>query len=237
MSKAKANKSTDRLPDRKSDIQPEYPYNQVYTWPGGHELHIDSTPGKERIRIGHSSGTFTEIYANGDRTDVVVGNQQVANKSGVTLSINNNGDISIGGQGRFLVGGGAHIEVAGDAGIAVGGDTMLVGGGNLKASIQDIYLGARGNLNMNIAKNTNIRTAGNMKLETKGNAQIVTEGSLTMNTKGDVAQTSEGKTVVKAEGTMTSESSAVSYVRGSQVQINDGGNSGTPTATPAIPSV
>lgn len=226
----KANPSTERnIKDRpERDVRPEYPNVQQITYPGGQRITIDSTKGYERIRIEHPSGTYTEVYANGDRTDFVVGNSQTTHKSGVTLSINNNGDIAIGGQARFLVGGGAHIEVAGDAGIVVGGDTLLAGGGDLKASIDNAYLGTRGNLNINVAKNTNIRTAGDLTLETKGNTKIKTEGNM--------SQVTDGNTMIASKGTLATDAGGKHTSKGSTIDHN-GPGAPTPDYGTKIPTV
>lgn len=222
------NKETGRYPNRKPEIQPEYPNLHQVTYPGGQRITVDSTKGKERIRIEHPSGTYTEVYANGDKTDFVVGNSQTVNKSGITLTINNNGDIAIGGQARFLVGGGAHIEVAGDAGIVVGGDTLLAGGGDLKASIDNAYLGTRGSLDINVAKNTTIRTAGNLALETKGNATFKTEGNMTQTTSGD--------TMMAARGNIATDGGGLNSSKGARVAHN-GSDAPAPDFGQTIPTV
>lgn len=201
--------SRGRLPNRDNDIKPKYPLNQVTVWPGGHELHIDSTKGKERYRFAHKSGTYTEIYQNGDVTNFVVGHSQTLHKGGVTLSINNNGDVKIGGHNRFVLGAGAHIEVLGNAGIAVAGDTVLAGSGNLKMSVGDMYLGVRGNLDMHVAKNTTITTQGKWDQKTRGNHKQVAGGS----------------SVYKSRGQAQFQSEATTYVKGSEVRHNSGEDS------------
>lgn len=205
--------STGRLPDRKKDIAPKYPHNQVTVFPGGHEVHYDSTPGKERIRFAHKSGTYTEIYAQGDQTELVVGNSQQVFKGGLTLSVNDNGDIQIGGHARILIGGGAHLEVAGHAGIAVGGDVALVAGGNLKFNVQDIGIRARGNLDINVAKNTTIQTHGNFTQMTGGNSTIQAKGS----------------SELAAAGAVKIDASGVTYIRGSQIRNQSGGHGAPPS--------
>jgi hypothetical protein len=201
--------SRGRLPDRKKDIDPKYPHNQVTVWPGGHELHIDSTKGKERYRFAHKSGTYTEIYHNGDTTQFVVGNAQTVNKGGVTISINNNGDIKIGGHNRFLLGGGAHIEVLGHAGISVGGDVVLGAVGNLNMSVENMYLGVRGNLDLHVAKNTTVMTQGKWDQKTRGNHKQVAGGTSVYKSRGQAQFQSEGTT----------------YIKGSEVRHNSGSDS------------
>ena len=49
-----------------ADNQPVYPYNDVTQTESGHFMEMDDTPGAERIRLQHRTGTFTEIQADGN---------------------------------------------------------------------------------------------------------------------------------------------------------------------------
>lgn len=220
----KDNPSLERNPQPKDDIRPQYPDIQVTTWPGGQRLTVDSTKGKERIRIEHPSGTYTEIYPGGGQTDFVVGNYRLAGKSGATFSVNHNLDIAAGGQLRLIIGGGAHVEITGDAGIVAGGDVLLAAGGDLKMSVDNMYMGVRGNMNINVAKNTNIRTAKNMKIETKGDAEVRTEGSMAMKTDGNMDQTTEGSTMMAAKGSLAIDAGGAQTTKGATIDHNGPGS-------------
>lgn len=54
-------------------FNPKYPYNHVHQTESGHLIEYDDTPGAERLHWYHRSGTFTEIYARGDRVDRIHG--------------------------------------------------------------------------------------------------------------------------------------------------------------------
>lgn len=43
-----------------------YPKNHTYRSESGHLIEFDDSPGSERVHIYHKSGTFLEIYPNGD---------------------------------------------------------------------------------------------------------------------------------------------------------------------------
>ena len=45
---------------------PEYPHNKVYQSPSGHLIEIDDTPGAERLHLYHMSGSYIEMFENGD---------------------------------------------------------------------------------------------------------------------------------------------------------------------------
>jgi hypothetical protein len=202
-----ANKSTGRLPDRKDDIKPKYPNNRVRVSQAGHEEHEDNTPGKERRRWAHKSGTYVEWYENGDSTTFVVGNEQKINKGGLTITVQNNGDIKIGGHARLIVGGGAHVEIQGDAGIAVGGDVLLAAAGNMKMSVNDMYMGVRGDMKMNVAGDTHFQTKGNMVSQVGGNSH----------------ESVKGNKSTAAKGTMTSEAQGNHNIKGAQIRHNSSG--------------
>lgn len=235
------NKDRERLPDRDktNERKWKYPYNKVTVTESGHEIHYDDTPGKERIRVSHKSGTYTEIYSNGDRTDFVVGNEQKVNKSGITISVENNGDISIGGSSRFLVGGGSHIEVAGDAGIAVGGDVALVSGGKLNMSVKDAYLGVRGNLNINVAGSTEFQTAENMTMKTggnqvmtaKGTMDIASDGNQALQTKAAQKVTSSGQQQLHGDAGTSLTAGGLVEIEGSATLLQSGANKPTSSTT------
>jgi len=50
----------------------EYPHNKVYETEGGHVKEYDDTPGSERIRERHVSGTFYQMNPDGDHVTHVV---------------------------------------------------------------------------------------------------------------------------------------------------------------------
>ena len=52
---------------------PKYPFNNITQTPSGHMFEMDDTPGGERIRIHHRSGTFTEMHPNGDEVHKIYG--------------------------------------------------------------------------------------------------------------------------------------------------------------------
>lgn len=51
-----------------------YPWNDATLYESGHLIEFDNTPGAERIHEFHRSGTFREIFPNGDRVQKIVNN-------------------------------------------------------------------------------------------------------------------------------------------------------------------
>lgn len=150
-----------------STYDSQYPYNKVWESPSGHVIHHDDTPGAERYFHRHPSGTYTEISADGKIINFNVGDSKTYNKAGVSITIDENGDIKISGHSRFVVGGGLHGEIAGEAGIFVGGDLALAGMGNVNMRAKGLYFGSDGSLNINCGGNINIVSGGNIKINGK----------------------------------------------------------------------
>ena len=168
---ANPNKPTRTNP---SSYDQKYPYNRVTVTEGGHEIHFDDTPGKERIRIAHKKGSYVEISPDGKRIDFNVGHSKAYHKGGHTLTIDENGDIKIHGHKRINVGGGSHISVKGDADVVVGKNSHTVVGGNMKAAVAgDAYLGVKGNGNMNVKGNWDVKVGGSTKMTTGGTHTII----------------------------------------------------------------
>lgn len=183
----------------------KYPYNRVMVTESGHEMHWDDTPGKERIRMAHKSGTYYEISAKGRKVEVVVGNDQKYNKGGVTLTIDHNQDVKIHGHNRIVVGGGQHTEVSGDNNTSVGGDNLIVVAGNGKIAIAgNAYIGVGGSADMNVKGNMKMNVKGDFALQVAGSASLNSSGTMSINSSGDVRikepGTADAGTNVQSEG-------------------------------------
>ena len=84
---------SDKNPILKSDANPKaeanYPHNKVYETETGHYKEYDDTPGAERIKEAHKSGTFYEMDKDGNMTID-------ATKTGArTITIKSSGQIDV----------------------------------------------------------------------------------------------------------------------------------------------
>lgn len=113
----------------------QYPYNYSQVTRAGHEIQLDDTPGNERVRIAHKSGSYTELSEDGRKVEVVTANESKTVKQSTTITIEKNGDIKIGGAARIVVGGDAHLEVKGDVNQVVGGNYNLTVGKNYNLTV------------------------------------------------------------------------------------------------------
>lgn len=111
-----------------SDYRGEYPYNKVSSSDSGHFFEMDDTPGNERVRLQHRTGTFTEIQANGQRITKVFGKDYY-----ISISDNN---IEVGGNVNLTVVGSVNMDVSGDVNQIVQGDIVQKVNGSIKSEVK-----------------------------------------------------------------------------------------------------
>jgi hypothetical protein len=100
-----------------------YPYNSVKQTASGHFQEWDDTPGHERIRTQHKSGSFTEIQPDGTEVHKIVGD-------GYYITVK---------DGNVIIGGQCNINIVGNAEITVGGDAITNVKGNVKQVVEKDY--------------------------------------------------------------------------------------------------
>ena len=83
-----------------------YPNNKVYQTETGHYKEYDDTPGAERIKEAHKSGTYYEMQADGsikthitkDNYSIVLGDESVTIAGKVTINVGGDVDLTAGGN-------------------------------------------------------------------------------------------------------------------------------------------
>ncbi len=101
---------------------PIYPSNHVTEYSCGHLIEFDETPFQERINTTHSSGTYEELTAGGDRTVVVKGNDYRVIFNDDNVYIKGQCNVTIDNDCRMLVKGDYNVEVEGDYNLNVHGN-------------------------------------------------------------------------------------------------------------------
>lgn len=126
----------------------KYPYNKVLETPSGHIVEYDDTPEKERIHHYHKSGTFQEIYPDGQKVEKVVkdnyqillnddyiyveGNVKIYIKNNANIYVEGNVNNQITGNCENQVLGNCNTYVKGDYNLGVEGDFNISTGGKLE---------------------------------------------------------------------------------------------------------
>ena len=116
-----------------TDYQPVYPYNNATVSESGHKFEIDDTPGRERVRLSHRTGTFIEMHPNGDEVHKVFGD-------GYEITIKNK-NVLIKGSCTVQIEGDCNMNVLKDMNVQVGGNyNLLVQGKTNIRSREDISI-------------------------------------------------------------------------------------------------
>ena len=101
----------------KSQYAAEYPYNKTITTRNGHVIELDDTPGKGRIHVFHSSGSYIEMNPDGSIVTKAMGDDlsvTMNNKSMVAIT----GDVKIiASDGQITIISEKDINVQSNAGV------------------------------------------------------------------------------------------------------------------------
>ena len=131
-------------PDSQAEFS-KYPYNHVQQTESGHSMEFDDTPGYERIRLQHRSGSFTEIQSDGteihkikgDGYEIVAKNNHVLIKGYCTVTIQGDSVLNVKGDVFQKIEGNVNQKVEGDLSTVVKGEAII-------ASESDVTVSAGG---------------------------------------------------------------------------------------------
>jgi len=120
-----------------SSYNAKYPDNLVIATHGGNIIELDSTPGKERIHIFHSSNSYIEIDVDGnmvirnnkDKYEIVLGGKNIHVKDNLNETTDGNKSVRVEGNDTAIVNKNRKSTIDGnDDKILNGNDTQTVGG-------------------------------------------------------------------------------------------------------------
>jgi hypothetical protein len=138
----------------------KYPYCHTTQTESGHVKEMDDSPGNERIKTQHRTGTYYEMMANGDHVHQIVGNgfeiiikdRKVLVKGTCSITVNGDSNIHVLGDSVTSVEGNMHLDVHGNSTITTGGDVNISSSGEVDiqagALDGDIYLSAPGGVHV-----------------------------------------------------------------------------------------
>lgn len=149
-----------------SDWSASPPLNNVTQTESGHFMEMDDTPGAERIRLQHRTGTFTEIQANGQKIVKVLGDKYeiiIANNNVLISGVCN---ITVEGDSVLHVKGDSYAQIDGNSYQKVSKKTTIQSKDNLEISTDgDIDLFAGGptsSINLTATESVNIHSDVNV---------------------------------------------------------------------------
>lgn len=165
-----------------SSYKGQYPYVQSMETEGGHIQEFDNTPGQERYRLSHPTGSYEEVAPDGRRTIKTVS------------------------DGYFITNGDGNTLVSGDNKVNVGGDEVYYNMANRRQQIdgnQEIFI--RGNDTCTVEGDGTLLVKGNVKIVVEGNAEIEVQGDATTHVVGNQDLTVDGNLSWKVGGTVNME--------------------------------
>jgi hypothetical protein len=123
------------------ETQPEYPYNHIIATDSGHSFEMDDTPGRERIRLQHRSGTFTEVHSDGTEVHKIIGDGYEIVTKDKNVLISGRCSITVNGDATFIIKGDKNEKIEGNYNQEIVGNFTQVVRGNLNTiSEKDINM-------------------------------------------------------------------------------------------------
>jgi muramidase (phage lysozyme) len=218
--------------------QSVYPFNRITETAGGHSIELDDTPGAERIRVGHSSGSYIEMHQNGivvlkslsDLWFVGEGNINVISKGRNIVKVEGDAIISVDGNMIQEVNGDMRQIVRGNYELSVAGQLNLNGSEEIQARAGKIRIESNvEGINLKAAKKINIQSGENINI--KSGKGISQEANEDINIKADnLFIQGEGAYHLKIGDNIFQESSGNINIKGSNLFIEGSGNSNIKSA-------
>lgn len=180
-----------------SSYMASYPYNQAMTTEGGHCQEFDNTPGQERYKLWHPTGSYVEVAPDGRKTDKATGDlYSLAGGDRCELTSGER-KVNVGGTETYInfadvinqIEGSKSVKMAGNNTIEIGGNEIkkITGSGTIEVGA-GIKIIVTGNADIEVSGDTNLKTS-NLNANISGNWNIVAGGSysvqcgaVTMNT-------------------------------------------------------
>jgi len=145
-----------------SDWDAKPPLNNVMQTKSGHIFEMDDSPGSERIRLQHRTGSFTEIQSNGqeihkivaDKYEIIAANNNVLIKGVCNITVEGLSILHVKGDAYTQVDGNAYIKNKGEVEISTDKSVSVRSGGDI-----DLFAGAAtGEVNIYSAVGVNINS-------------------------------------------------------------------------------
>ncbi|QQG32082.1 baseplate hub subunit and tail lysozyme [Citrobacter phage CkP1] len=194
-----------------SSYNGQYPYVHTMESESGHIQEFDDTPGYERYRLVHPTGSYEEVAPDGRRT-----RKTVADLFDIT-----NGD------GNFLVSGDKNVNIGADeiyynmankTHQIDGNNTIFVRGNETKTIEGDGTVYVKGNIKIVVDGNADILVKGNATTEVEGNHDYTVNGNVNWTVNGNVGMNVVGNWV-QTMNTMSSIAQGQYTIDGSRIDI------------------
>jgi hypothetical protein len=212
-------KQKQRHPETSYDA--EYYFNKKSVTESGHEFEFDDTPGKERIRLAHRSGSYMEFSSDGRRVDSIKGHLHSYVQGGMTQTVDNNTDLKYNGNLR-VSSAGQHIEIDGPSTTVVSDKYgLMVKSGASIIILDDLYIIAK-NVTLKADADINIEAGGSVAIKANGgDINFVASGGISGDAQGGNFQTkSSAKTIIDVGSTLDTKSGGTTTMKAPRIDLN-----------------
>ncbi|EQA7786705.1 glycoside hydrolase family protein [Acinetobacter baumannii] len=160
-----------------SSYQGTYPYVQALTTEGGHSQEFDNTPGQERYRLRHPTGSYIEVAPDGRKTDKCTGDLYHIAEGDRNELTSGERRVNVGGTETYINFADCIRQIEGSNKITISGDEVkeISGSGTIKVS---------GNLKVIIESDASVEVSGNADIKVGGNASMNVSGNYNMTVGG-----------------------------------------------------
>lgn len=194
-----------------SSYNGEYPYVHAMETESGHIQEFDDTPGYERYRLIHPTGTYEEVAPDGRRTRKTVGD--------LYDITNGDGNILVSGDKNVNVGANeTYYNMSNKLHQIDGNNTIFVRGNESKTIEGDGTIYVKGNVKIVVDGNADILVKGDAKTQVEGNHDYTVNGNVTWKIAGTVDMT-VGGAWNETMATMSSKAAGQYTIDGSRVDI------------------
>ena len=159
-----------------SSFNAKYPYNKVTMSESGHSFEMDDTPGAERIRLQHRSGTFFEMYPDGQEVHKIFGDGYEITANNRYVKISGTCNITIEGDALMHVYGDSHSVIEKNSYQIINGESELNVNGrsqiHCNGDVDVTAYGTDSDINLNPSGAVNINGTLNVTGEINSSASI-----------------------------------------------------------------
>ncbi len=140
---------------------PKYYEMSVQETAAGHCIWTCNNPDAPFLKLRTAAGSIVEFKDDGGMVTLTMGDTQEATKGGKSSTCDENSCGKTWGHSRTLTGGESYSETGGEKGSGTGQTIAIVCMGKANIRCTQAYVGADGDLNMNVGGNFDIQVAGN----------------------------------------------------------------------------
>lgn len=199
-----------------------YPHVKATVTPSGHITEFDDTPGAERFRQVHPTGTYTEVNPQG--MHITKSKSDMYHISDGDISLYSAGDYktNVSGDEIFYNLGNKNLQVNGSVTSTIqGSQTENIAVDSIQNVQGNETLYVKGNSTKTIDGDGTVIIKGNIKVIIQGNADIEVNGNTTQTTTGNYTHNIGGSYQVNANGPVNIVSSSVTTIDGTRVNFGD----------------